>query len=99
MITGKNYIGNLLASTGKVTFKTFNPQENKENDVVFFEASEAEIEVAVALASEAFTEFRHISGVKKSEFLNQIANEIEALDDVLIKIYCLESSCAPLPIW
>ena len=53
MITGKNHIGNLLASTGKVTFKTFNPQENKENDVVFSEASSAEIEMAVELASEA----------------------------------------------
>jgi len=91
MITGKNYIGNLLSSTGKVTFKTFNPQENKENDVVFSEASSAEIEMAVALASEAFKEFRHVSGVKKSEFLNQIANEIGALGDELIKMYCLES--------
>ena len=91
MITGQNYIGNLLASTGKVTFKTFNPQKNIENDVIFTEASEAEIEMAVALASEAFKEFRHISGVKKSEFLNQIANEIEALGDELIKTYCLES--------
>ena len=91
MITGKNYIGNLLASTGKVKFKTFNPQENKENDVVFSEASEAEIEVAVALASEAFKVFRNISGAKKSEFLNQIANEIEDLGDELIKTYCLES--------
>lgn len=91
MITGKNYIGNLLASTGKVTFKTFNPQENKENDVVFSEASATEIEMAVALASEAFKAFRNVSGVKKSEFLNQIAHEIEALGDELIKTYCLES--------
>ena len=91
MITGKNYIGNLLASTGKVTFKTFNPQENKENDVVFTEASSAEIEIAAALASEAFKVFQHISGAQKSEFLNQIAHEIEALGDELIKMYCLES--------
>ncbi|KUO65520.1 MAG: aldehyde dehydrogenase [Lutibacter sp. BRH_c52] len=91
MITGKNYIGNLLVSTGKVTFKTFNPKENKENDVVFSEASDIEIEMAAALASEAFKVFRHISGIKKSEFLNQIANEIEALGDELIKAYCLES--------
>ncbi|MDD3722110.1 MAG: aldehyde dehydrogenase (NADP(+)) [Lutibacter sp.] len=91
MITGKNYIGNLLTSTGRVKFKTFNPQENKENNVVFSEASEAEIEMAVELAASAFKVFRSISGIKKSEFLNQIANEIEALGDELIKIYCLES--------
>lgn len=91
MITGKNYIGNLLASTGKVTFKTFNPLENKENEVVFSEASEEEIEMAVEMASEAFKLFRSISGVKKGEFLNQIANEIEALGNELIKTYCSES--------
>jgi NADP-dependent aldehyde dehydrogenase len=91
MITGKNYIGNLLSSLGKVTFKTFNPQENKENDVVFSEASDEEIEMAVTLASEAFKVFRNVSGIKKSEFLNQIAYEIEALGDELIKTYCLES--------
>ena len=91
MITGKNYIGNLLSSIGKVTFKTFNPKENKENDVVFSEASMAEIETAVALASDAFKVFRNVSGIKKSEFLNQIADEIESLGDELIKSYCLES--------
>ncbi|MGV8946156.1 MAG: aldehyde dehydrogenase (NADP(+)) [Lutibacter sp.] len=91
MITGKNYIGNLLASTGKITFKTFNPQTNTENDVVFTEASEAEIETAVELATAAFKIYRNISGVKKSEFLNQIAHEIEALGDELLKTYCLES--------
>jgi NADP-dependent aldehyde dehydrogenase len=91
MITGKNYIGNLLSSVGKVTFKTFNPKENKENDVVFSEASSDEIEMAVALASEAFKVFRSISGVKKSEFLNEIANGLEALGDELIQTYCLES--------
>lgn len=91
MITGKNYIGNLLASTGRVKFKTFNPKENKENDVFFSEASEAEIEMAVELATTAFKAFRSISGIKKGEFLNQIANEIEALGDELIKTYCSES--------
>ena len=34
MITGKNYIGNVLSSLGKVTFKTFNPQTNTENEIV-----------------------------------------------------------------
>jgi len=91
MITGKNYIGNLLASTGSKTFKTFNPQKNLENEVVFYEASEVEINKAAALATEAFNTFQKVSGAKKSEFLNEIANEIEALGDELVKTYCAES--------
>jgi alpha-ketoglutaric semialdehyde dehydrogenase len=91
MITGKNYIGNLLASTGSKTFKTFNPQTNLENEVVFYEASEVEINKAASLATEAFNTFQKVSGAKKSEFLNEIANEIEALGDELVKTYCAES--------
>ncbi len=91
MITGKNYIGNVLTSTGKKTFKTFNPQTNQENDVTFTEASNLEIEVALELATEAFKTFKIISGTKKSKFLNEIATQILALGDSLITIYCSES--------
>jgi len=91
MITGKNYIGNLLTSTGSKTFKTFNPQTNVENEIVFSEASEIEINKATELATEAFKLFQKVSGANKSEFLNEIANEIEALGDELIKTYCSET--------
>jgi NADP-dependent aldehyde dehydrogenase len=91
MITGKNYIGNLLSSIGNITFKTFNPQTNLENAIVYHEAGSLEIEKAVELASEAFKEFSKVSGERKSTFLNEIANEIEALDNELIQTYMSES--------
>jgi len=91
MITGKNYIGNSLSAKGSKTFKTFNPLLNIENESTFSEASNEEIDEAVALASEAFKEYRNISGKKKAVFLNTIADEILALDDELIQTYCSES--------
>ncbi|MFD1293419.1 aldehyde dehydrogenase (NADP(+)) [Lutibacter holmesii] len=91
MITGKNYIGNLLSSIGHKTFKTFNPQTNLENKEVFTEASEIEIEQATQLAASAFKLFKKVSGSRKSEFLNEIANEIESLGDTLLQMYCNES--------
>jgi len=91
MITGKNYIGNLLTSVGAKCFKTFNPQTNFENEIIFHEASEIEINKAVELAADAFKKFQKVSGTKKSEFLNEIANEIESLGEELIKAYCSES--------
>ena len=90
-MTGKNYIGNQLAATGTKTYKTFNPELNQENETVFVEATSKEIDEAVNLAASAFKEFRAISGVKKAEFLNAIADEILALDDLLIQTFCLES--------
>jgi alpha-ketoglutaric semialdehyde dehydrogenase len=90
-MTGKNYIGNQLVATGTKTYKTFNPELNQKNETVFVEATSKEIEEAVNLAASAFKEFRTISGVKKAEFLNAIADEILALDDLLIQTYCAES--------
>ena len=91
MISGKNYIGNHQSAKGTKTYKTFNPQLNIENEPVFTEATPEEIDEAVALASEAFKVFRTISGKKKAAFLNAIADEILALDEVLITTYCSES--------
>lgn len=91
MITGKNFIGNVLSATGLKTFKTFNPKENIENEYVFVEASKSEIEVAVSLANDAFKEYKEISGIQKSDFLNEIVNQILILGDELIEIYCKES--------
>jgi len=91
MITGKNYLGNQLSATGSKTYKTFNPQLNIENEYTFFEATSNEINEAVEIAAKAFKSFRHTSGAQKAKFLNAIADEILALDDKLISVYCAES--------
>ncbi len=91
MISGKNHIGNKLSSSGSTTFNTFNPQLNIENDNIFTEATTEEINAAVTLATKAFKVFRNTSGKQKANFLNTIADEILALDDVLIKMFCSES--------
>ena len=91
MITGKNYIGNNRSAKGNKTYTTFNPQENKENEFSFVEATPEEIDLAVQLAKNAYHEFSGISGTRKAEFLNAIADEILALDDLLIKTYCSET--------
>ena len=90
-MTGKNHIGNTLKADGTITFRTFNPKLNLENDPVFTEASTAEIHEAVSLAKNAFGEFRAMSGEKKGAFLDAIADEIVALDDLLIQTYMTES--------
>ncbi|GGG43646.1 2,5-dioxovalerate dehydrogenase [Croceivirga lutea] len=91
MITGKNYIGNALKGSGSKTFKTFNPQLNKETSWQFIEATEEELKEAVTLAWDAFKEFQKTTGTQKATFLRAIADEIEALDNELIETYCAES--------
>ena len=74
MITGKNYVGSTLKAAGEKTFKTFNPQLDKENPWVFTEATPEEIEEAVTLANQAFGTYKNCSGLEKSVFLNAIAD-------------------------
>ena len=91
MITGKNYIGNQLSAKGTKTYRTFNPQLNIENENVFVEATSEEINEAVNLAARAYKVYQNKSGVQKAAFLNAIADEIEALGDLLIETYTSES--------
>jgi len=91
MITGKNYIGNELSAIGEKTYKTFNPKLNIENNQEYFEATSDEIDNAVVKATKAYKQFQSISGKQKATFLNAIADEILALDDSLIQVYCSET--------
>ncbi|WP_396600894.1 aldehyde dehydrogenase (NADP(+)) [Algibacter sp. R77976] len=91
MITGKNYIGQTLKALGHNTYKTVNPKLNIENDTIFIDATEVEIDEAVNLAWDAFKVYRKVSGAKRAAFLNAIADEILALDKTLIDMYMSES--------
>ncbi|MEM7085281.1 MAG: aldehyde dehydrogenase (NADP(+)) [Bacteroidota bacterium] len=91
MITGKNYIGNTLSASGAKTYKTINPKLNIENPPVYWEATSEEIQTAMDLASKAFLTYKDISGGQRARFLDAIADEILALDDLLIQTYMSET--------
>ena len=79
MISGKNQIGEDLSSDSNVTFQTFDPKLNIENDTIFFEASDSEIQKATKLASDAFKIFKQVSAKKRSKFLIQISEELKLI--------------------
>ncbi|NRA10435.1 MAG: aldehyde dehydrogenase (NADP(+)) [Crocinitomicaceae bacterium] len=91
MITGKNYIGNELSADGNVVYTTINPKLNIENSWSCTEATSDEIDRAAELSWKAFKAYRNTSQGDRANYLNAIADEIEALGDELISTYCLES--------
>ncbi|MBA82486.1 MULTISPECIES: aldehyde dehydrogenase (NADP(+)) [unclassified Leeuwenhoekiella] len=91
MITGKNYIGSGLSATGTETYKTFNPKLNSENEWDFTEATEAEVDEAAQIATEAFAVYKQKSDKERAAFLRAIAEEIEALGQEVIDAYTAES--------
>lgn len=91
MITGKNYIGKELSAKGEITYQTINPQTNKQNSHIHYEASTEEVNEAVNKATMAFEIYKNITERSRAEFLNEIANNIEALGQELTDIYIQES--------
>ena len=90
-LTGKNYVAGKLSSRGDVTFKTFNPNLNSENNVKFYQANNEEIENAADLAFNAFKVYQKISDKNKAIFLDEIAYQIDNLGEQLINLYTVET--------
>lgn len=90
-ITRKNTIGFKLSGEGTKTFRTFNPIANTENEVLFHEATSAELEQAMSLAQSAFPAFARTPGKERAAFLKQIAFHLDENREILIKQYVLES--------
>lgn len=90
MLTGKNYVGGELTADGSSVFESVNPKNDQKNGE-FYNATEAEVNLAVEKAAAAFPVYSSISAKKRAEFLNNIADEILNLGDELIDTYCAES--------
>lgn len=90
-MTGKSIVGCEYSAKGNRLFHTFDPVKNEVNNTVFIEASTDEVDLAAELAEKAFLELQNISVTHRADFLAEIANEIEALGDVLLNCYISES--------
>ncbi len=90
-ITGENLIGSGYSAKGRETYKGYNPVTNEELGEIFHDGSTEEVDRVMDLAMDAFHIYQAYPGSKRAEFLEAIADEIEALDDELIKRVQLET--------
>ncbi|WP_138431366.1 aldehyde dehydrogenase (NADP(+)) [Fodinibius saliphilus] len=91
MIEGVNFIGNATSSEGAETLRAYNPMENKELAEQFSIATRQEVKQALQKAQAAFLDYRHLSGERKADFLDQVAEEIMSLGDELVERASAES--------
>ena len=100
-MTEKNLIGYSASSEGHSFTQGYNPAKREFLPGKFPNATSNEVNLAVDKASSGFNIYRNISGKRKGEFLNAIADEIELLGDELIVRCCaeLQVNFACLQIW
>lgn len=90
MIT-ENIIGKKTSALGDKTTVAYNPKTNDQLEGTFYLATADEVNQAVRTANKAWPSFKRLPGVQRAEFLEAIANEIEALGDDLIERVMQES--------
>lgn len=90
-LTGHNYIAGQTSADGSETFTSVNPRTKANGDVNFHNATQGEIDSAVQAAVEAFKETRTYSASKIADFLDEVANQIEALGEDLLNTADMET--------
>lgn len=90
-LKGLSFIGSGRSQPDDQTFQAINPATGASLPPDYYGASEAEVNRACELAASAFRVFRKTSTAQRAAFLRAIADEIEALGDVLLERYVAES--------
>ncbi len=97
-LTGQSIIGYQRGASRDATFYAFNPATGEQLEPAYYAASNDEIEAAVQLAAQAFSEYSRLSGKQRAAFLRRIAANIEAIGEPLITRACAETALAGVRI-
>jgi len=91
-ITGQNFIGGQRSGAGSVHLHSVDASTGETLPYTFVQATEAEVNAAVGAANSAFPAFRSLPATRRAEFLEAIADEIDALGDDFVAIVCRETA-------
>lgn len=92
VITGQNFIGGQRSAAGSIIVKSVDASTGQALPYAFHQATPQEIEDAAHAAHSAFSSYRSLGASKRAEFLEAIAQELEALDDEFIALVCRETA-------
>ncbi|MEJ5996544.1 aldehyde dehydrogenase (NADP(+)) [Pedobacter sp. Du54] len=85
MLDGSNFIGYSTSSLGKEFFKAYSPVVDGDLPQEFYYATQEEMDLAITFAINSFDEYKNTSSFIKAAFLNDIADEVMNLGDLLIQ--------------
>ena len=91
-IKGRSIIGFDRGSTGRNTFKAFNPETGEAIEPDFHSATQDELGRAVSLADSARIPYGNLPGKTRAIFLRKVADNIEAVGDTLLGRASLETA-------
>lgn len=90
-LTGENLIGRVRSAEGPRRLRGVNPRDSMALEPAFAEATTAEVNLALELASEAFFEFRRVPGPERAGLLETIARNLRAEREAIVDRSGLET--------
>ena len=91
-LTGHNYIGGERRAAGTVEHKSLDASSGEALPYTFIQATPEEVDAAAQAAAAAYPTYRNLSVVRRAEFLEAIADEIDALGDDFVALVCRETA-------
>lgn len=91
-LTGHNYIGGERRAAGTVEHKSLDASSGEALPYTFIQATPEEVDAAAQAAAAAYPTYRNLSAVCRAEFLEAIADEIDALGDDFVALVCRETA-------
>ena len=91
-ILGHNYIGGQRSAAGTVTLHSVDATSGEQLPHTFYEATPEEVAAAAQAAAGAYPVYRSLSAARRAEFLDAIADELDALGDDFVAVVCRETA-------
>ncbi len=89
---GHNFIAGQRSAQGSVQLHSLDASTGEALPHAFVQATEAEVDAAAKAAAAAFPIYRNLPAQKRAQFLDAIADELDALDDDFVASVCRETA-------
>jgi NADP-dependent aldehyde dehydrogenase len=91
-VFGHNYIGGQRSAAGTVILHSIDASTGEALPQAFYQATAQEVEAAANAAAAAYPAYRALSAQRRAQFLEAVADELDALDDAFIALVCRETA-------
>ncbi|SEI24292.1 NADP-dependent aldehyde dehydrogenase [Pseudomonas asplenii] len=90
--TGQNFINGGRSAKGHSRLHSFDAHTGEELPGVFIEATQEEVDAAARAAASAYQPYRTLAASRRADFLDAIADELDALGEAFITMVCRETA-------
>ena len=91
-MSGSNFIGGQRSAAGSVRLHSLDARTGEALPIAFAQATPEEVAAAAQAAEAAFAEYNALVPERRAQFLDAIAEQLDALDDTFVATVCRETA-------